>query len=395
MEEKTSILHSQEQACQAPTERPAKKHRPFSLKLSKWRAPPVGYIVCPFLIGITLLITYINRLFTLQTYLTGSPFFLATIVIAWLWGVGPALLAIILGIIALDTFIITPWKMTFLQDWVGFASYTPFIVAQLVVILITILREKSQQRALLAAEQEARAYAQELAELNQALVQSNQQLDQANKLKDYFLSQASHELKTPVTTIRGQAQLALRRLAKSQQTVSEQSSWYACLKKIDAQTHRLQELIDNLLDMSRLSSGKTPLRLAPCDLGNLCREVIEDQQMLSGRRLELELPSDPITLQADEQRLSQVIINLVSNAVKYSPENTIVSIVVQQEFSRVTLSVHNDGSVIKQEQHKCIFEPFYRAPEAQCSSKQGWGLGLSICKEIVERHAGQIWVEFI
>lgn len=393
MEERTSILHSQEQPCQAPTERPAKKHHYFSLKLSKWRAPPVGYIVCPFLIGIALLITYINHLFTLQTYLTGSPFFLATIVIAWLWGIGPALLAIILGILALDTFIITPWDLTVLQSWNGFASYTPFIVAQLVVILITVLREKSRQRALLAAEQEARARAQELAELNQALVQSNQQLDQANKLKDYFLSQASHELKTPVTTIRGQAQLALRRLAKSQQTVSEHSSWYACLEKIDAQTHRLQELIDNLLDMSRLSSGKAPLRLAPCDLGNLCREVAADQQMLSGRCLELELLSDPITLQADEQRLSQVIINLVSNAVKYSLENTIVSIVVQQEFSHVTLSVHNDGSVIKQEQHKYIFEPFYRTPEAQCSSKQGWGLGLSICKEIVERHAGQIWVE--
>src|SRR5271165_2253287 len=125
MEERTSILHSQEQPCQAPTERPAKKHHYFSLKLSKWRAPPVGYIVCPFLIGIALLITYINHLFTLQTYLTGSPFFLATIVIAWLWGIGPALLAIILGILALDTFIITPWDLTVLQSWNGFASYTP------------------------------------------------------------------------------------------------------------------------------------------------------------------------------------------------------------------------------------------------------------------------------
>ena len=88
-----------------------------------------------------------------------------------------------------------------------------------------------------------------------------------------------------------------------------------------------------------------------------------------------------------------MVINLVTNAVKYSPENTVVRICASLESPNATLTVHNDGSVIPREQQIHIFEPFYRAPEAGRSSVQGWGLGLSISKEIVERHEGQIWVE--
>jgi len=88
-----------------------------------------------------------------------------------------------------------------------------------------------------------------------------------------------------------------------------------------------------------------------------------------------------------------VIINLVTNAVKYSPENTIIRVCASLESPHVILTVHNDGPAIPQEQQIHIFEPFYRTPEAELSSIQGWGLGLSISKEIVEQHGGQIWVE--
>src|SRR5207249_3155745 len=202
-------------------------------------------------------------------------------------------------------------------------------------------------------------------------------------------SRASHELKTPITAIRGQAQLGLRRLARSQPIASELPPLYTHLEKIDTQTHRLHVLIDDLLEVSSLSSGKISLRLAPCNLGSLCSEIVEDQRALSGRRIELELPSDAVILQADCQRLTQVIINLVSNAVKYSPENTVVRVCMSQQLSHVILTVHNDGPALSQEQQTRIFELFYRAPEAERSPIRGWGLGLSISKEIVERHGGQ------
>jgi signal transduction histidine kinase len=265
--------------------------------------------------------------------------------------------------------------------------------------LITIQREKAQRRAL-AAEQRAKRHAEELVETNRVLSQSHLHLEQltshlqqVNQLKDYFFSRASHELKTPITTIRAQTQLVLRHLARSPQAVSEESSLSPHLRKVEAQTHRLQALIDDLLDMSSLSSGKISLRLTQHDFRSLCSEVVEDQRALSDRHIELGLPSDPVLLRADCERLTQVLTNLVSNAVKYSPGNTIIRVCMSQESTHVTLTVYNDGPAISQEQQTRIFEPFYRTPEAERSLIQGSGLGLSVSKEIIERHEGQIWVE--
>jgi signal transduction histidine kinase len=98
-------------------------------------------------------------------------------------------------------------------------------------------------------------------------------------------------------------------------------------------------------------------------------------------------------LQADCQRLTQVIVNLITNAAKYSSENTVIHVYMTQDPSYVIFTVHNDGPAIPQEHQTRIFEPFYRTPEVEHSSVRGWGLGLSISKEIVERHEGKIWVE--
>jgi signal transduction histidine kinase len=234
---------------------------------------------------------------------------------------------------------------------------------------------------------------QVLAQSNDHLGQLNSHLAEVNQLKDYFLSQASHELKTPITAIRGQTQLALRRLTRSQQALPEHLSLPTHLEKIEEQTRRLQALIEDLLDISSLNSGKIPLRLTQCNLGSLCHKVVEDQHALSDRHIELELHSEPLILQADSQRLTQVIINLVSNAVKYSPENSTIRVCASRETLHLIFTVHNDGPAIPQEQQSHIFEPFYRAPEVELSSIQGSGLGLAISKEIIERHEGQIRVE--
>jgi signal transduction histidine kinase len=371
----------------------------FALQLPWWRSPIVGYIICPFLVAMAAITEFTLQQLGLKAYTPSAMFYLINVVIAWLWGVGPALLAIILGYFTLDIFVIPPFGIFTFNGWSDTELFLPFIITQLIVVLITTQREKAQQRAR-AAEQEAQARSQELAEANHALAQNNQQLEQLNdhleeadQLKDYFFSRASHELKTPITMIRGQAQLALRRLAKSQRAPSEQSSLPTYLEKIESQTCRLQALIEDLLDMSSLHSGKMPLRPSSCNLGNLCNEVIEDQHALSGRSIKLELPTELAMLQADCQRVSQVISNLVSNAVKYSPENTVILVRIIHESSHIILTVHNDGTTIPQERQKHIFESFYRAPEAGSSSIQGWGLGLSISKEIVEQHGGRIWVD--
>src|SRR5437660_6641222 len=131
------------------------------------------------------------------------------------------------------------------------------------------------------------------------------------------------------------------------------------LEKIEAETHRLQTLVDDLLDLGSIETGKLSLQFAQCDLGSLCQKVVEDQQALSGRPIHLEIPPDPILLQADGKRLIQVIINLVTNAVKYSPENTLIQVYARQSQTYAMLEVHNEGSVIPQEYQAHIFEPFY------------------------------------
>ncbi len=399
MEEKERDRHPQEQACQAALRQRREQDRRFVTTLPWWRTPLVGYLVCPFLVGIAAIIDLALEWHKLHLYTTSAPFYLANVVIAWLWGVGPALLGIVLGFLLLDGMIVPPYGVFTFNGWSDVVIYLPFIVTQLMVILITAQRERAKRESL-AAEQRARTYVQELAEINQALSHSNYHLEQlnshlaeVNQLKDYFLSQASHELKTPITTIRGQTQLVLRRLARSPQGVPEQLSLPTHLEQIEEQTRCLQTLIEDLLDISSLNSGKIPLRLTQCDLSALCNKVIEDQRALSGRRIELELPSEPLILQADAQRLTQVIINLVSNAVKYSPENSVIRVCASQDMQNIILMFHNAGPAIPQEQKIHIFEPFYRTPEAARSSIQGSGLGLAISKDIVERHEGQIWVE--
>jgi len=363
----------------------------------RWRSVAVCYLISPLLMAMALLLTYTEGMFGVKPYISGGPFSLVAIVVALLWGVRPALFAVVLGFITHYFFVIPLYGAHPLENWTDMAMYGPWLLGQLVVILIVAQRERAQRRAL-AAEREARLH--EKAEANHALAQSYQQLEQLNhqlegeiQLKDIFVSRASHELKTPITAIRGQTQLILRRLARSQSTASELRSLHPHLEKIDTQTHRLHALIDDLLDMSSLNSGRTSLRLAPCDLGSLCREIVEDQRTLSDRDIELELPYDLMMLQADCQRLTQVIVNLITNAAKYSSENTILRVCMTQEPSCVILTVHNDGPAIPQEHQTRIFEPFYRTPEAEHSSVRGWGLGLSISKEIVVRHEGQIWVE--
>src|SRR5262249_47012766 len=141
------------------------------------------------------------------------------------------------------------------------------------------------------------------------------------------------------------------------------------------------------------NSGKVPLRLTPCNFGNLCHEIIEDLRVFSGRAIELDLPVESLILPAENRRLAQVIINLVGNAIKYSPKNTVIRVYAEQEPEHLILTVHNYGRIIQEEQQELIFEPFYRTVEAEYSGVQGLGLGLSISKEIVEQHAGEIWVE--
>jgi len=362
----------------------------YEAKMPGWRQPIIGYLVSILLVALSMFASNLLSNALGHFYFPGAFPILVVLFVAIVWGVGPSLLALFLSAFWIDYTLVPSADLFDIQRWMDGAQLGPFLISGLTIAVITAQRERERLKTL-AAEQELQAYADELETINQ-------KLEDANQMKDRFLSIASHELKTPITTIRGQAQLAQRRLSKQKKPFPDElavdlEGIQLALTRINDQTGRLTSLIDELLDISSIRNGKVELRKRKCDLREICREVVEDQRLLSGRTILLEMPTDPVNISVDRDQISQVFVNLVSNAVKYSPEEKPIEVCIHQEREDVRIQVKDHGKGIRKDQQKHIFETFYRTPDAQSSTKQGLGLGLAISKEIVERHAGQIWCE--
>ncbi|MFL5625912.1 MAG: ATP-binding protein [Ktedonobacteraceae bacterium] len=363
----------------------AELRKRYVAQIPRWRHPIVGYFASIPVVGLALLVMLLAKQMLLDFYFSGSTMFLGVVIIALFWGVGPALFSVLLSAIALDYLYIPPPGISTIFSWRELLQLAPFLISGIIIAAITGQREAARLRALFA-EQEAQAQAQELA-------QTNLELEQANQLKDQFLSMASHELKTPITSISGQAQVMLRRISKKQELPEEFVDIRTALERINEQTRRLNTLVDDLLSLSSIRSGKLNLRISACNLGEICRSVVEEQRSISGRTIDIVLPASPVIIQADSDRISQVVTNLVSNALKYSSPESPVRVAVSAEKKVALLKVHDSGQGISQEELAHIFDTFYRAQDAHTSKQSGWGLGLAICKDIVERHGGRIWCE--
>jgi signal transduction histidine kinase len=260
----------------------------------------------------------------------------------------------------------------------------PVFVIGLIILLVIGQRERAY-RKIREVDQELRRYASELEAINSCL-------DNENRKKDRFLSIASHELKAPVTTIRGESQLLLRRLSKRSTSVDIKNVESA-FKSIEEQTVRLATLIDKLLDVKNLHSDKTVLSKNLYDLNQLCRKVVEDQGLSTGRAVVFSPASEPLELQIDVDCIMRVVTNLVGNAIKYSPKDKPVEVRVSRNGQYALLQVQDRGCGIAADEMVHIFEIFYRTPEARSSTVHGLGLGLAISKELVDQHEGRIWCE--
>ncbi len=363
--------------------------QPSRVERAWWRRKVVGYLCAILLVAAGAGLTLLGEVLLPRFYFPSVLLLVAILLASLFWGVGPGLLALALSCASLAYFYLAPFGGLSLTplNWELLFQMLPFVLAGLVVTIITSQRETARLHAL-QAMQLARDQAARLSDLNE-------DLQQANRLKDFFLSVASHELKTPITTIRGQAQLALRRLAKRKATFPEAEGLREVFTSVEEQTKRVTNLINDLLDISALRSGKLTVERKPCNFNEICARAVEEQGSQSGRIIELLLPAPAIQLQGDARRLGQVVTNLVNNALKYSPAEGPVGVKVVREPHTVRLSVQDAGKGIPPEQLANIFKPFYRTTEARASSADGTGLGLAICKHIVEQHQGRIWCESV
>ncbi|HEX3641189.1 MAG TPA: ATP-binding protein [Ktedonobacteraceae bacterium] len=206
--------------------------------------------------------------------------------------------------------------------------------------------------------------------------------------KDEFISMASHELKTPVTSLKGFTHILQHRLTKQG---DEQGLHY--LARMDAQLNRLTSLISDLLDLSRIQLGKLVLRMEPFDLDALIYETVENVQAVTSTHRLLVEGRTGMQMLGDKERLGQVVINLLTNAIKYSPGADTVLVQLSQDSEQAIVSVQDFGIGIDKSHHESLFERFYRVTGPEEKTYPGLGIGLSISREIVERHYGRIWVK--
>lgn len=218
-----------------------------------------------------------------------------------------------------------------------------------------------------------------------------QVLRELNLLRSELIANVSHELRTPLGLIKILTTTLLRPDVSLGPEMQREF-----LQDIDEETDRLEELVRNLLDISRMEEGRLHLEHQLTDLGHLAQEVIQEMHLQRTHHdIVLDFPSAPLTAWVDPRRIRQVLRNLLSNACKYSPEGGIVTVRGCQEDRQVLIQVHDQGIGIPEKDLERVFERFYRIESAQTQGVSGVGLGLPVCQGIVEAHGGRIWAESI
>jgi signal transduction histidine kinase len=235
---------------------------------------------------------------------------------------------------------------------------------------------------------ERRLLEEELRRKNYQLEQQNLAIQEANRLKTEFVSMVSHELRTPLTSIQGYAELLL----EDQRITEEQRETLTIVKK---NSDRLLGLVNDLLDLSRMEAGKLDLHRANLDLARLIPQVTGSLRPLidaKRQRLKLDLSEALPAVWADQDRVTQILTNLISNAHKYTLAEGNITVAARQDDGFVRVDVSDTGIGLSPEDQAQLFTKFFRAHERSPQAGGGTGLGLVICRLLVELHGGRITV---
>jgi signal transduction histidine kinase len=266
--------------------------------------------------------------------------------------------------------------------------------------VVTILHDLSE------AEEKARLYEQvkrhsedlkervreataELAEQNELLRRQAFQLEQASAMKSQFLANVSHELRTPLNAIMGYTHLMLEGVSGDLNGPQQDK-----LNRIDANARHLLAVINDLLDISRIESGKMPVQMERVLLPELIDEVMtEVEPVIAGTRLAVtrELSPGLPEIQTDRQKVKQIVLNLLSNALKFTPQGAVAIRLEQDgEAEEISIAVSDTGIGIAEENQKTIFEAFQQANSSYARRQGGTGLGLTICRRLAHLLDGRI-----
>lgn len=221
-------------------------------------------------------------------------------------------------------------------------------------------------------------------EATQSLEQANKRLTELNEKKSDFIAKISHELRTPMTSIKGAMDYITARISKDGKSSDEIIEFLDVIKN---NADRLIRMVNDTLDLERIESGMFDLHYSQVDLLSLVKEVIISFQSISGEKnITFKIMAAPeMYIDADEDRIRQVLINLISNALKYGPRDSEIHIIIKESDDFLNVSIRDEGPGIPREVREKIFDKFYTI-----GKRHGTGVGLAICKGIVEAHEGEI-----
>ena len=254
-----------------------------------------------------------------------------------------------------------------------------------------VKREMDRRKSAYISDLEAKNQELELAFAQ--LEQKNRQLEEASLAKTQILAAATHELKTPLTSIIGYVDRILMRQDSVGQLNEKQQRY---LETVQKNAHRLKALVDELLDVSRIEAGILELTLLDLEVGPEMEDIVQSmREQFSDKqiKLDIDIPSDLPGIRADRLRFWQVMSNLLSNAWKYSPAGSTVTVTACEKEGLVQFDVADTGIGISPEDQTRLFTKFFRADNSPTREVSGTGLGLYITKHLIESHEGSIWTE--
>ncbi len=212
----------------------------------------------------------------------------------------------------------------------------------------------------------------------------------AQKMRAEFVANVSHELKTPVTSVKGFAETLLDGALEDPDMAKQ------FIQIIYQEADRLHRLINDLLDLSRIESKHIPLHKEPLNIVDIINSILEKMKPKIEKEkqsIDLQIPDEAVFVMADQDRIEQVLINLIDNAIKYTENEGEIALTLEKQNHFVTISISDTGIGIPKEDLPRIFERFYRVDKGRSRRMGGTGLGLSIVKHIVEGHGGKVWVK--
>jgi signal transduction histidine kinase len=312
-------------------------------------------------------------------------FTLSVMVSAWYGGLGPGLLATALGALLGDYFFIEPFYSFRVNSHAERIEEGLFLGIGIAISVLSQARLSllAKRQQLLDSERDARMTAEEAVRTAE---NARMVAEDANRLKDEFLSSVSHELRTPLTAINGWA-LMLR--AGNLDAAQAASAIETIVRNAKSQN----QIINDLLDVSRINTGRLRLNVVPLNLGSVIEAAIETvRPAAEAKGIHLSLQLDPAakTVLGDADRLQQVVWNLLSNAVKFTSDGGCVEIRLERADLRVEIVVADNGQGIKPEFLPHIFEHFRQEDSGTARQHGGLGLGLAIVRNIVELHGGTV-----